>query len=142
MLRNAAAPADGVNSGERASVAPTTANFQMGLPKKPGETFPAAAWPIDRIDPLTDALLFLAAHHGRALSREALLAGLPIEGGKLSVQLFERAAERAGLESVLERRPVSDIPGLVLPAVLIMRDGTTRILVATDQRAGVATMVN
>ncbi|MET0723907.1 MAG: hypothetical protein ABWY64_24200, partial [Tardiphaga sp.] len=35
-------------------------------------------------DPLTDALLFLAAYHGRALSRTALLTGLPITDGKLS----------------------------------------------------------
>jgi len=29
-------------------------------------------------DPLADALLYLAAHHGRAISREALMAGLPV----------------------------------------------------------------
>ncbi len=35
-------------------------------------------------DPLADALIYLAAHHGRAISREALIAGLPIIDGRLS----------------------------------------------------------
>jgi len=81
-------------------------------------------------DPLADALQFLAAHHGRAISREALLAGLPILDGKLPPPLFERAAAKAGLEAKAIRRRLSDIPALVLPAVLSMRDGSTRILLA------------
>src|SRR6476646_71955 len=83
-------------------------------------------------DPLADALQFLAAHHGRAISREALLAGLPILDGKLPPPLFERAAAKAGLEAKAMRRRLSDIPALVLPAVLSMRDGSTRILLAID----------
>lgn len=83
-------------------------------------------------DPLTDALLFLAAHHGRALSRQALLASLPIENGRLNVALFERAANRAGLDTEAVRRPITDIPAIVLPAVLVMKDGSTRILVGRD----------
>ena len=60
-------------------------------------------------DPLTDALLYLAAHHGRALSREALLSGLPIMDGQLTVALFERAARRAGLEAEPVKREVEDL---------------------------------
>ena len=73
----------------------------------------------------------MAAHHGRALSRTALLTGLPIADGKLPVGLFERAAQRAGLEVQAVKRPIGEIASLVLPAVLVMRDGSTRILVAT-----------
>jgi ATP-binding cassette, subfamily C, bacterial LapB len=79
-------------------------------------------------DPLSDALLYLAAYHGRALSREALLTGLPVTDGKLNVRLFERAAQRAGLEAEPVKRALADIPALVLPAVLTMRDGSLRIL--------------
>ena len=92
-----------------------------------------AATSIDATDSLADALLFLAAHHGRALSREALLAGLPIVDDRLSVALFTRAAQRAGLEVEPVKRPLWDIPSLVLPAVLIMRDGSTRILVTNAE---------
>lgn len=80
-------------------------------------------------DPLSDSILFLAAHHGRALSRDALLAGLPITDGGLGANLYERAARRAGFETEAVKRGIAEIPALVLPAVLIMRDGTTRILV-------------
>jgi len=92
-----------------------------------------AAPSVDAADSLADALLFLAAHHGRALSREALLAGLPIVDDRLSVALFTRAAQRAGLEVEPVKRPLWDIPSLVLPAVLIMRDGSTRILVTNAE---------
>jgi len=87
-------------------------------------------------DPLSDALIFLAAHHGRALSRDALIAALPILDGRLSVALFDRAARRAGLEVEAVKRSLAEIPALVLPAVLVMRDGSTRVLLerAADPR--------
>jgi ATP-binding cassette, subfamily C, bacterial LapB len=86
-------------------------------------------------DPLTDSLLYLAAHHGRAVSRDALLGGLPITDGRLRVALYDRAARRAGLEAEAVKRTISEIPALVLPAVLVLRDGTTRILLAIDHKA-------
>jgi ATP-binding cassette subfamily C protein LapB len=106
-------------------------NLQVKSAPPRGESAVAdrTAAPSRTHDPLSDALLYLAAFHGRALSREALLTGLPITDGKLNVRLFERAAQRAGLEAEPVRRPLSEIPALVLPAVLTMRDGTLRILV-------------
>jgi ATP-binding cassette subfamily C protein LapB len=91
---------------------------------------------------LSDALIFLAAHHGRALSRDALVAGLPILDGRLSVPLFDRAARRAGLEVEAVKRSLADIPALVLPAVLIMRDGSTRVLVERGADARQAQVVD
>ncbi|ABD06947.1 ABC transporter related [Rhodopseudomonas palustris HaA2] len=88
--------------------------------------------PAPHPDPLSDSLLYLAAHHGRALSRSALLSGLPLERGVLTVGLYERAAQRAGLEAQLEERPLHDIPALVLPCVLMLHDGSTRILLSID----------
>jgi ATP-binding cassette subfamily C protein LapB len=93
-------------------------------------------------DPLTDSLLYLAAHHGRAVSREALLGGLPITDGRLRVALYDRAARRAGLEAEAVKRAISEIPALVLPAVLVLRDGTTRILLAIDHKARSAKVVD
>jgi ATP-binding cassette subfamily C protein LapB len=84
-------------------------------------------------DPLTASLTYLAAHHGRAVSREALLGGLPILDGRLSVALYDRAARRAGLETHAVKRDILDIPALVLPAVLIMKDGTALILLGIDK---------
>ena len=83
-------------------------------------------------DPLAASLTYLAAYHGRAVSREALLGGLPILDGRLSVALYDRAARRAGLETEAIKRDILDIPALVLPAVLIMRNGTALILTGFD----------
>lgn len=93
-------------------------------------------------DPLADALVYLAARHGRALTREALIAGLPVADGRLNIKLFSRAAERAGLEAEPVRRDLADIPAIVLPAVLVMKDSTTRILVEIDRATKKARIVN
>src|SRR5260370_31541261 len=84
-------------------------------------------------DPLTASLTYLAAYHGRAVSREALLGGLPILDGRLSVALYDRPARRAVLETEAIKRDILDIPALVLPAVLIMKDGTALVLLGIDQ---------
>jgi ATP-binding cassette subfamily C protein LapB len=93
-------------------------------------------------DPLTDALIFLAAHHGRAITRDALLASLPILDGRLTPTLFDRAARKAGLETETVRRKLADIPQLVLPVVLMMRDGTTRILLSRSRLKKTVTVVD
>lgn len=92
-------------------------------------------------DPLADSLLYLARLHGRALSKEALIAALPVQG-KLTLAHYERAAQRAGLEAELSEKRLADIPALVLPAVLLFHDGSTRILLKIDHDAGHATLVN
>src|SRR5262245_48256254 len=111
-------------------------------PKRRSAATSLSASPAAEGDPLADALLFLAAHHGRAISREALLAGLPVLDGRLPPPLFERAAAKAGLEGKAIRRKLSDIPALVLPAVLSMHDGSTRILLAIDLNAKTASVID
>lgn len=96
----------------------------------------------DREDCLADSLTYLAGHFGRAISREALLAGLPIEDGILHPALYERAAARAGLEAQLMERPLEEIPALVLPAVLLFHDGSTRILLGIDRDANRVTLAD
>jgi ATP-binding cassette, subfamily C, bacterial LapB len=93
-------------------------------------------------DPLADSILYLAAHHGRALTHQALLAGLPITDGKLPVALYERAASRAGLEIEVVKRKITDIPSLVLPAVIVMSDGSTRILLEVNRDPAQAKVVD
>lgn len=98
--------------------------------------------PPRREDCLADSLTYLSAHFGRAISREALLAGLPIEDGVLHPSLYERAAARAGLEAQLMERPLEEIPALVLPAVLLLHDGSTRILLGIDREANRVTLAD
>ncbi|WP_291865958.1 type I secretion system permease/ATPase [Bradyrhizobium sp.] len=93
-------------------------------------------------DPLAASLTYLAAYHGRAVSREALLGGLPILDGRLSVALYDRAARRAGLETEAIKRDILDIPTLVLPAVLVMKNGIGLIILGIDQKNKSATILD
>lgn len=88
-------------------------------------------------DPLVDSLLYLASHHGRAVSRNALVAGLPLVNGRLTAALVERAGQRAGLDIKPEKRRLEQIPALVLPALLVMKDGSALIMTGVSERGGV-----
>jgi len=87
-------------------------------------------------DHLAEALLYLASFHGRPISRHALIAGLPVVNGRLTAALVERAGERAGLQVEPVQRALADIPSLVLPAMLIMRNRPPVILVGIDAHVG------
>lgn len=92
---------------------------------------PAAA---DR-NGLLAGLLYIARHHGRAVSANAIMAGLPITDGVLRPTLFLRAAARADLVAEPFARPLDEIPNLVLPALLLLRDGRALVLLRNDPGA-------
>jgi ATP-binding cassette subfamily C protein LapB len=71
-------------------------------------------------DALLDCLTYLGRLHQRPKSAQALTAGLPLLDGQLTPALFVRAAERAGLNARLVRRPLDRITGAVLPVVLLL----------------------
>jgi len=82
-----------------------------------------------RINSLLDCLVLVTQLYYKPFSAEALSAGLPIETGKESPELFSidnakglfsRAAERAGLKSRLIKRPISDISPLQLPVIILL----------------------
>jgi ATP-binding cassette subfamily C protein LapB len=73
-------------------------------------------------DPLLDCLMLLAKLHGRSASRAGLTAGLPLVHNRLTVELFSRAAERAGLSSRIVKRPLDRITKLQLPAVVLLHN--------------------
>jgi ATP-binding cassette subfamily C protein LapB len=89
----------------------------------------AAAPPLD--DPLLECLVQLARLHGRATSKTALVAGLPLVKNRLTVELFPRAAERADLSARVIKRPLSKIAAFQLPAVLLLNDGGACLLAST-----------
>lgn len=83
-------------------------------------------------DGYVSALLYLASYHGRAVTREALLMGLPLESNdRLDATLLERAALNARLEVLTIARPLDELPALVLPAILIA-DERVQILLRKD----------
>lgn len=79
-------------------------------------------------DQLLDCLILLAKLHGHPASRAGLIAGLPLDNNRLTVELFPRAAERTGLSSRVIRRPLEKITALQLPAVLLLHNRQACIL--------------
>lgn len=63
-------------------------------------------------------------------SAESLTAGLPLVDNKLTPALFIRASERAGFSSKLIHRPLDKISNLVLPAVLLLKNNKTCVLIS------------
>ena len=58
-------------------------------------------------DPLLDSLLILCSLHGKPASRSTLSSGLPLENDRLTLNIFPRAAARAGLKArVVTRTPI------------------------------------
>lgn len=96
---------------------------------------PVSAPAAPAVDPLLDCLDYLARQHGRAFSRSAVLAGLPIRNERLSVDLFPRAARRVGLTAKLVHRQVRDVPGIVVPFVVLMNDGEACVVTRKDSRS-------
>ncbi len=79
-------------------------------------------------DPLLQSLVWLARHHGRARSAESLLDGMPVDGALLPDQAL-RVMRDAGYNAGLMQRPVGDIHALLLPAVLLLKNGDACVLV-------------
>ncbi len=86
-------------------------------------------------DPLLDALALLTRLHGRPVSAAALAAGLPLVDGRMTPELFVRAAERQGYGARLVRRPLRAISNLLLPAVLLLEGGGACVLTRLERRS-------
>ncbi len=90
-----------------------------------------------RMDSLLESLVLFTKLYHKPFSSEVLTAGLPIEPGKDSPELFSinnakglfsRAAAKAGLKSSLVRRPLSQISPLQLPMILLLSNQGSCIL--------------
>ncbi|MFM2581584.1 type I secretion system permease/ATPase [Vibrio fortis] len=83
-------------------------------------------------DPLLNSLIYVSRYYGLANSPEALVNGLPLADGKLTPFLFPRSAERAGLVAKENRSNLESIPELILPAVLLLKQGEACVLNRID----------
>ncbi len=91
--------------------------------------------PRDRYDdPLLDSLLSLCSLHQKSVSRAMLTAGLPLPEQRLSAELLPRAAARAGLQGRWLRRGLNKIPELAMPALLLLQDGRSALLLGWDEQ--------
>ena len=79
-------------------------------------------------DSLLECLAILTRLHARPVSAEALAAGLPLENHRLTPGLFVRAAGLQGYSARVLKRAIRRISNLVLPAVLLLKDGRACVL--------------
>ena len=98
------------------------------LPRCPVDAaLPGSSAEVDGFDPLLAALQLALEHHGIRRSIASLRAGLP-PAPRIDATAFVRAAEAAGCGARAARRRLRDIPELVLPAVLVLQDGSAVLL--------------
>ncbi|MEW6705330.1 MAG: type I secretion system permease/ATPase [Pseudomonadota bacterium] len=83
-------------------------------------------------DPLLDCLVEVCRLHGQNASRASLAAGLPLAGGRLTLELAERAAARAGMATRLQRVPLTELDVDVLPAILVLKDNKACVLLSRN----------
>ncbi len=86
-------------------------------------------------DPLLGALQLALAYHGIQRSSGALLSGLP-PLPRLTPELWVRAARSAGCNASFQRRELESISALLLPVVLLTRDGGAMLLLARHEEGG------
>ncbi|WP_338492872.1 type I secretion system permease/ATPase [Pseudomonas trivialis] len=84
-------------------------------------------------DPLLDGLLTLCSLHYKPASRAMLTTGLPLAAQRLSAELLPRAAARAGLQGRLLQRKLEQIPTIALPAMLLLKEGRSAVLLGWDR---------
>ena len=85
-------------------------------------------------DPLLDCLVEVCRLHGNGASRASLAAGLPLVQGRLSLEVAERAAARAGMATRLQRLALDKIDTAALPAILVLAGNQACVLLGHDEQ--------
>ena len=98
---------------------------------------PSTQWTINASqklssDPLLDSLVLLTEHFGNPCSADALSAGLPLTGTNLTPELLPQAASRAGLSAKLVRKGLNELPAMLLPCILMLKDKKSAVLQELD----------
>ena len=84
-------------------------------------------------DPLLDCLLEICRLHGQHATRASLSAGLPLVNGRLTLNLAERAAARAGMATKLQRTALAEIDAATLPVLLLLKGDKACVLLGREQ---------
>ncbi len=92
-------------------------------------------------DMLLECLAIITRHYGYSYSLDSLRVGMPLEDGRFTVELFIRAAERAGISAKVQKRKLSEISSLVTPAVLLLDHNMACVLVDIDHQNDCAEII-
>lgn len=91
--------------------------------------------------PLLDCLVIYTGLNRHPYSKEALIAGLPIENNRITPKIFSRAAARAGLLATIKERQLDAISNLILPCILPLKNNQACILEYIDVERGLARII-
>ena len=94
--------------------------------------FPGGLAQSETFDPLLGCLEIAADHYGRSAASGVLTSGLPLIDGRLTTQLFPRAAARVGLSARIVKRRIADLQSILFPVILLLHDDTAVVLVQHD----------
>ena len=78
-------------------------------------------------DALLHSMVYLTRHHGKERSADSMLDGMPVDG-LLNPDQAVRVMRAAGYNAVLIQRDIGDIHALLLPAILLLRNGDACVL--------------
>ncbi|GGX90338.1 ABC transporter [Litchfieldella qijiaojingensis] len=92
-------------------------------------------------DELLECLLVVAHAHDHAASGDALVAGLPLEEGRLTPGVFARAAARAGLTARHVHSRLVQLNPALFPVVLLLEPARACVLVSMDVKARQAQVI-
>ncbi len=99
---------------------------------------------------LLECLVVYTKLYHKPFSAESLTAGLPQDGASGIVELFSmenskslfsRAAKRAGISSKLVQKDLDEIPTMVMPVILILKNKRACILESVDEDKKVAKII-
>lgn len=99
--------------------------------------------PHQNYDPLLECLVIFAKNNNRPISIDALIAGLPVKPGDSGPELFSvnkskgmfsRVAARAGFASRLIHREINQLSRLLLPCILVLKNGNACVLEEIDRK--------
>lgn len=79
-------------------------------------------------DPLLNSLLFFGKVHSHPVNPHGAVQGLPLKEGRLTPDLFPRAAANCGFESRIVKRSLHELHGATLPVILILKNNDAVVL--------------
>lgn len=97
-------------------------------PQSPAQQAAAGEAASLSVDPLLEAVVWLCHHHGLDRSTASLLDGLQVDEAGMSPPQAVQVLKRAGFSATLVRRPPGKILGLLMPVIMLLKNGDAVIL--------------
>lgn len=107
--------------------------------QEPEKNWALRSGSVDYEDPLLTCLTMITTILQKPVSRQALKAGLPNADTQFTPELCVRAAERAGFNAKIVKRPeLTNVSALTKPCILLLRNMNAVVLLKIDRNRGLA----